>query len=291
MMPIEHTEKQADSLERNGIDAHQHFWNFDPVRDNWITEDMAVIREDFLPVTLYPLLRANGFEGSIAVQASQTEEETTFLLQLAAENDFIRGLVGWVDLQAPNITERLDYYWQYKIIKGFRHLLQGEAKRDLMLSPEFQRGIAALERYNFTYDLLILPDQLKFCTKLVTAFPHQKFIIDHLAKPPIKQKEIASWREDINAIAKHKNVSCKLSGMVTEGHWKLWKADDFTPYMDVVVEAFGVDRIVYGSDWPVCLVAATYGETVAIVKDYFASFSAAEQAKIFGKNATRFYNL
>ena len=273
------------------VDAHQHFWKFDPVRDSWITDEMSVIQKDFMPADLQPLLGENGFDACVAVQADQSEEQTGFLVELAADNSFIKGVVGWVDLQAENISERLDHFSQYKIIKGFRHVLQGEPKRDLMLSPKFINGIAALKRFDFTYDILIFPDQLIYSKNLVAQFPEQKFVIDHLAKPYIRKKEIKEWTLDMEAIAKHPNVWCKVSGMVTEADWKEWSKEDFKPYLDVVVNAFGADKIMFGSDWPVCQVAASYKEVVDIVKDYFSSFSESEQQKIFGGNAAAFYNL
>jgi L-fuconolactonase len=273
------------------IDAHQHFWQFDPVRDSWINEEMKVIQKDFLPGDLEPVLRKNGFEGCVAVQASQSEAETDFLISLARQHGFIKGVVGWVDLQANNIADRLAQYKSFPVVKGFRHVLQGEAQRDLMLQPAFKRGIAALQQYDFTYDILIFPDQLKFSTGLVTHFPEQKFVVDHIAKPSIKRKEIDTWKADIENLALHQNVSCKISGMVTEADWKTWQKEDFIPYLDVVVNAFGIDRVMFGSDWPVCLVAASYLDMLAIVNDYFSTFSNEEQEKFFGLNATRFYNL
>ncbi len=273
------------------VDAHQHFWKFDPVRDSWITSDMSAVQRDFMPQDLEPLLAQNGFDGCVAVQASQSEAETDFLIALAAQHFFIKGVVGWVDLQADGIAERLDYFSQHKIIKGFRHVLQGEPQRDLMLSPKFINGIAALQRHGFTYDILIFPDQLIYAKNLVAQFPEQKFVIDHLAKPSIRKKEIKEWTLDMEAIAKHPNVYCKLSGMVTEADWKAWTVADFNPYLDVVTEAFGTHRLMFGSDWPVCLVAASYKQVVAIVEDYFASFSTDEQAEIFGGNAVGFYGL
>lgn len=273
------------------IDAHQHFWKFDPVRDGWITDDMSAIQKDFMPEDLQPLLVENGFDGCVAVEAHQSEEQTHFLVSLANQFSFIKGVVGWVDLQAENITERLEYFSQYKTIKGFRHVLQGEAQRDLMLSPKFVNGIAALRQFDFTYDILIFPDQLIYSKNLVAQFPEQKFVIDHLAKPYMKKKEIKEWTLDIEAIAKLPNVWCKLSGMVTEANWKGWQKNDFKLYMDVAVENFGIDRIMFGSDWPVCLVAASYNDVVEIVNDYFSSFSADEQQKVFGGNAAQFYNL
>ncbi|MDB5192118.1 MAG: amidohydrolase [Segetibacter sp.] len=273
------------------IDSHQHFWKFDPVRDSWITSEMAAIQNDFLPAHLHPLLRENGFSGCVVVQSDQTEEHNKFLLEQATGNPFIKGVVGWVNLRSEDIHERLEYYSQFEIIKGFRHVLQGEEDRALMLKPEFMRGIAALEDFGYTYDILIFPDQLKYIPEFVSAFPDQKFVIDHLAKPGIKNQKIDEWTLEIMAVARYENVYCKISGMVTEADWKNWKYEDFKPYLDVVVEAFGQDNIMYGSDWPVCLVAASYEQTAGIVKQYFADFTTNEQEKFFGENATRFYNL
>ena len=273
------------------IDAHQHFWKFDPVRDSWITNEMSVIRNDFFPEHLHPILKENDFDGCVAVQADQSETETNFLLDLAKKTDFIKGVVGWVDLRAENIEERLAHYKQFKKLKGFRHILQGEKDRGFMLQPEFIRGIKALQQFNFTYDILIFPDQLQYTKEFVAMFPEQKFVVDHIAKPYIKDKKIEEWKNDMQEIAGYQNVSCKISGLVTEADWKSWEAKDFTPYLDTVVNAFGTDRIMFGSDWPVCLVAASFREMLDIVKDYFSSFTKQEQDKFFGGNAINFYNL
>jgi L-fuconolactonase len=273
------------------IDAHQHFWKFDPIRDSWINDDMDVIQRDFLPQDLWPILQANGIDGCITVQSDQTEAENDFQLQNAANNNFVKGVVGWVDLQAQNIEERLTYYSSFDKMKGFRHVLQGEPQRDLMLQPKFMHGISQLSLFNFTYDILVFPDQLPHILQFVQSFPHQKFVIDHIAKPDIKHQTIADWKKNIEAIALFDNVSCKISGMVTEANWHQWQPEDFIPYLDVVVNAFGTKRIMYGSDWPVCLVAADYKRMLGIVTKYFESFSEEEQADFFGLNATRFYNL
>ncbi|MFI5187797.1 MAG: amidohydrolase family protein [Chitinophagales bacterium] len=273
------------------IDAHQHFWKFDPFRDDWITDEMAVIKKDFLPQNLWPLLQQNNLDGSVLVQSDQSEKENEFLLENAAEYDFIKGVVGWIDLQAKNVEERLTYYSSFKKIKGFRHVLQAERDRALMLKPSFKNGISKLKKFGFTYDILIFADQLKYIPEFVAAFPDQKFIIDHIAKPQIKYSKIEEWEKDMIKVAKQENVYCKLSGMVTEANWKKWKIEDFNPYIDVVVEAFGIQRILYGSDWPVCLVAATYKKMLNIVQNYFSSFSKNEQELFFGGNAVRFYNL
>ncbi|WP_162054572.1 amidohydrolase family protein [Pontibacter pamirensis] len=273
------------------VDAHQHFWKFDPVRDSWITDDMASIRRDFGPEDLQPLLQQHGFDGCVAVQADQSEAENEFLLTYADTYDFIKGVVGWVDLRAANVQERLEHFAQFRKLKGFRHVLQGEPDRALMLQPDFKRGISQLSRFGFTYDILIFPDQLRYAKELVAAFPEQPFVTDHLAKPNIKSQEMETWASDMKAIAAHENVHCKLSGMVTEADWRHWKKEDFSPYLDVVTEAFGTNRIMYGSDWPVCLVAARYEDVLSIVEDYFLAFSHTEQAAFFGGNASRFYKL
>lgn len=273
------------------IDAHQHFWKFDALRDSWIKDKMSVIRRDFLPHDLYLILAENGIDGCVTVQSDQSEEENAFQLSNAEKYDFIKGVVGWVDLQAENIEDQLAYFSQFEKMKGFRHVLQSEPQRDLMLRPAFMRGISLLQKYNFTYDILIFADQLQYSYQLATAFPDQPFVIDHIAKPYIKDKKINQWKKDIFTIAGCENVYCKISGMVTEGHWKRWEKEDFTPYLDVVTDAFGPGRIMFGSDWPVCLVAASYSDTLGIVEDYFASFTANEKVKIFGKNAIDFYNL
>lgn len=273
------------------IDAHQHFWIFDPVRDSWITNDMAVLRKDYLPQDLQPLLQASGIDGCVAVQADQSEQETHFLVQLAGEHSFIRGVVGWVDLVAENIEERLAHFRRYPVVKGFRHILQGEKDRAFMLQPSFLRGMTALGAAGYTYDLLIYPDQLPFVETLVARFPAQKFVLDHLAKPDIRSGAISEWEQGIKALGRYPNVSCKLSGLVTEADWKHWKRDDFRQVLDSAVAAFGTHRILYGSDWPVCLLAASYTDTLGVVQDYFSSFSKSEQEGFWGANACRFYNL
>lgn len=273
------------------IDSHQHFWKFDPVRDSWINDDMSVIQKDFLPADLDPLLKQNGFDGCVTVQSDQSEAENEFQLNNAIQHDFIKGVIGWVDLCSPQVEERLAYYSQFSKMKGFRHVLQGEKNRAFMLQPVFMNGIRLLKKYHFTYDILIFPDQLKHALKFVKAFPDQPFVIDHIAKPYIKNKKTDEWRKDMEAIAEHENVHCKISGMVTEADWKQWKAEDFKPYIDAVVTAFGINRIMYGSDWPVCLVAASYEKMLGIVKDHFASFTQNEQELFFGGNAITFYNL
>jgi len=273
------------------IDAHQHFWKYDPVNYGWINEDMSVIKKDFLPNDLKPLLEKNGFDGCVLVQSEQTKEHTDFLLHLASENDFIKGVVGWIDLQAEDITEQLVKYQPFRKLKGFRHILQDEENRKLMLKPQFKRGIEALGVFNYTYDILVFRDQVSFISELVSSFPDVAFVLDHLGKPDIRKKEIGDWEKDIRAVAQFENLYCKVSGMVTENDWKNWKQDDFKPYIDILLDTFGIERLMFGSDWPVCLLAASYDETLAVVKEYFSSFSKDEQEMFFGGNAERFYNL
>jgi len=272
------------------IDAHQHFWQYNAVRHDWIDDSMRVIRKDFFPEQLAPILLANQIDGCVAVQADQTEQETDFLIEQASNNSFIKAVVGWVDLKAPNLIERLAYYQQYPIVKGFRHILQGEDP-SFMLSPEFISGISQLANFGYTYDILIYPKHLSAALELVKQFPNQPFVIDHLAKPFIKEGTIADWKIGMHALAQHSNVFCKISGMVTEADWMHWKEADFTPYLDAVVTSFGFERIMFGSDWPVCLVAAPYEKMAAIVTNYFSQFSIAEQEMVFGKNAINFYHL
>jgi L-fuconolactonase len=273
------------------IDAHQHFWKFDPIRDTWITDEMTLLRKDFLPSEFHPLLKQNSFDGCVTVQSDQSEDENIFQLANAAEYDFIKGFVGWVDFQAKNIRVKLSYYTQFKKLKGFRHILQGETQRDLMLQPKFLRGIDALKEFNYTFDILIYPDQLRFIKQFVARFPQQKFVIDHLAKPYIKDEKIEDWKKDIERVAEHKNVFCKISGYVTEADWKNWKKEDFIPYFDVIVNSFGTDRILFGSDWPVCLLGGNYEEVLNVTEEYFSSFSQTEKDEIFSNNAIKFYNL
>ncbi len=273
------------------IDAHQHFWKYNPVRDQWINGSMLAIQRDFLPEDLQPVLQRNGIDGCIVVQSDQSVEENYFQLKNAMTHEFIRGIVGWVELQAIDIDEQLQYYRQFNKMKGFRHILQGERQRDFMLQTEFRRGISLLRNYNFTFDLLVLPDQLKYTIDFVKLFPDQPFVLNHLAKPNIKEKEISSWRRDIIALARHEHVYCKLSGMITEADWHTWQSSDFIPYLDVVVESFGMKRLMFGSDWPVCLLAGSYEKMLKVVTDYFSSFSKDEQELFFGGNAIQFYKL
>lgn len=272
------------------IDAHQHFWHFDSVRDAWITDDMAIIRRDFLPADLEPVLAANGIDGCVAVQAAQSEEETLFLVKMAQSYDIIKGIVGWVDLQSEHLVDRLTELTKHPQIKGFRHVAQAEPN-DFLLRPAVVDGIRQLAQFRLTYDILIYPNQLKAALHLVRSVPDVNFVIDHLAKPYIKKGEISRWSNFMTQIAKHPNVSCKLSGMVTEADWHNWRKKDFFPYLDVVFEQFGPDRLLFGSDWPVCLVAANYTQVKILVEEYVAAWGEEVRAKVFGANAVSFYRL
>jgi L-fuconolactonase len=230
-------------------------------------------------------------DGCVVVQSDQSEKENEFQLQNAAANSFIKGVVGWVDLCAPDVEERLDYYSGFPKMKGFRHILEGEKDRAFMLQPAFMKGIGLLSKYNFTYDLLVRPDQLSFALQLVRQFPQQAFVIDHLAKPEIKKGMMEPWAKQISELAREPNVYCKLSGLVTEADWKNWKPADLYPYIDLVVESFGTNRLLFGSDWPVCLLAGTYTEVIQLVSDYISQFTKQEQEAVMGGNAIAFYHL
>lgn len=273
------------------IDCHQHFWKYHPVKDAWITDDMKVIQRDFLPEDLKPLLQEHGIDGCVAIQADQSEEETFFLLELAQNNDFIKGVVGWVDLRGENLESRLEYFAQYDKLKGFRHIVQGEIDDNFLLQEDFCNGIAQLEKYNFTYDILIFPKHLPVALEFAKKFPNQKMVIDHLAKPDFKQTNFSNWEKGIRQIARCPNVYCKVSGLVTEGDWKHWKTSDFTYCLDVVTEAFGFNRLLFGSDWPVSLLAANYRQSSDIIEHYFSKFAIEEQERIWSGNAIAFYNL
>lgn len=272
------------------LDAHQHFWKFDPYRDSWIDETMGVLKRDYLPSDLKPLLTTNSIDGCIAVQADQSEQETEFLLHLAEQFDFVKGVVGWVDLRDKNLEKRLEYYSQNQYFKGLRHIVQAE-KQDFLLLKDFQNGISKLSRFDLTYDILIYTFQLNAAIELVKQFPKQQFIIDHIAKPEIRNQKISDWKIGIQLLAQNPNVACKISGLVTEADFTNFSPSDFTPYLDIVFECFGEDRILFGSDWPVCLVAATYQDVLLLIEEYTTGFSEEQNKKLFGGNAARIYKI
>lgn len=273
------------------IDSHQHFWKYEAVKHAWINDDMSVIRQDFLPSDLKKVYADNSIDGCVAVQADQTLAETDFLLELAKENDFIKGVVGWIDLRSEAVDTVLEKYHSEKKIKGWRHVVQEEADHNFLIRPDFLRGISYLEKYDYAYDILIFPHQLGATLEFVKNFPHQKFVIDHIAKPYIKDCFYEGWAVLMREIAKQENVYCKLSGMITEADYKTWRAEQLHPYMYLVLEAFGPERLMYGSDWPVCLVAGNYGQVMTTVTDFIKILSSSEQQLIMAKNAIEFYNL
>lgn len=272
------------------IDAHQHFWKYDANRHDWITDDMQRIRRDFQPEHLKPYLDKHGFEGCVLVQVDQTEDETVQLLLLADANDFIRGVVGWVDLRSENLATALTHYAGHQKLKGFRHIIQAEAP-GFMDQQALVDGVNMLHQWNLTFDLLIYHHQLEEALRFVKNIPDTRIVIDHIAKPSIATHDIGLWEKSMREMAKLPNVFCKVSGMVTEADWSAWKPDDFTPYLEVVADAFGTDRLLYGSDWPVCLVAASYDEQFAIVQRFIEQFTPSEREGILGGNAKRIYNL
>lgn len=273
------------------IDAHQHFWKYEPAKHSWIDDDMAVIRRDFLPSDLKKVFEENGVDGCVAVQTDQSLAETDFLLKLADENDFIKGVVGWADLRSEDIDMVLEKYHSEKKIKGWRHIVQGEADHNFLMRPEFLRGISYLKKYDYVYEILIFPHQLGATLEFVRQFSHQKFVIDHIAKPYINDGFFDGWAVLMKEIAKQQNVHCKLSGMITEADYNSWTPQQIIPYMDLVLKAFGPERTMFGSDWPVCLVAGNYGRVKKLASDFISNLSDDEQQAIMGGNAIKFYSL
>ena len=273
------------------IDAHQHFWIFDPTQYPWINDELKKLRRDFLPADLERELSRTKLDGAITVQARQTLEESRWLLTLADHSTLVKGVVGWVDLQSERVEEQLAELAKQPKFVGVRHVVQDEADDEFMLRPAFLRGLGRLKQFNLTYDLLAFPKHLTVARKVVEKFPQQKFVLDHLSKPFIKAGTISPWDRDIRELAKFKNVWCKVSGMVTEANWNQWKQSDFRPYLDVVFEAFGEDRLMFGSDWPVCLVAGSYDAVLGIVREYVHPLPEGSRQKILGTNAARFYRV
>lgn len=272
------------------IDSHVHFWKYDKQRDSWITNDMKILRDDYLPEHLSLTLKRTGVDGCVAVQADQSELETYFLTELSKTHTIIKGVVGWIDLQNTNIEERLNYFSQYPVIKGWRHIVQAEPD-GFLLKEGFQRGIKALQEFNYTYDILIYHNQLTEANEFVSKFPEQKFVVDHCAKPDIKNKKIDDWKAGIKELALYPNIYCKVSGLFTETNWKDWSPGDFYPYLDVVFEYFGVDRLLFGSDWPVMLLSGIYIQWKSLLEKYMEQFDEESREKVFGKNAIEFYKL
>ena len=273
------------------IDAHQHFWKYSPAEYGWINDSMSVLKRDFLPADLQGLLQTNGIDGSIAVQARQSLEETRWLLELTRDNDFIRGVVGWVDLRSPRLRDQLEEFANNKKLVGVRHIVQDEPDDEFMLRAEFRHGIAQLAEFDLAYDLLLHPRHLPVAVKLVREFPDQRFVLDHIAKPPIAAGTTEPWARDIRALAALPNVACKLSGMVTEARWGKWTQDDFRPYLDAVLDCFGPSRLMIGSDWPVCTVSADYASTLNIVQKFIEPLATSERDAVLGGSCARVYGI
>jgi len=273
------------------IDAHQHFWHYSKEEYDWINDEMSVLKRDFLPADLKKELSISNFDGSIAVQARQTLEETEWLIKLAEENEYIKGVVGWLDIQSPQFKHQIEKYSRRNKLVGIRHVVQDEPDDRFMLRSEFVNGIRVLENYDLVYDILIFEKQLPATIDLVSRFPNQRFVLDHIGKPKISYTILDPWKSLITELAQYPDVYCKISGMVTEAEWKNWKKEDFLPYLDAVFEAFGPERLMFGSDWPVCTLAASYENTVDIVTDYLEQFTAEDKKRIFGENAIQVYGL
>ena len=288
------TEDEAMNVSGNGdlatIDTHVHFWKYNATRDTWISDDMKVLKQNYLPEDLALSAKRNHVAGCVAVQVDQSELENYFLVELAKTHPFIKGVVGWIDLQADNLEERLTHFSAFPIIKGWRHIVQGEAN-DFLLRRNFQQGVQRLKKFNYTYDILVYHYQLDAVVDFVSNLPDQKLIIDHCAKPDIRNHEINQWRSLMKEIAQHPQVHCKLSGLFTEANWRHWSAGDFFPYLDVVFDAFGTDRLLFGSDWPVMLLSGSYLQWKSLLEKYMEQFKPEDKEKVFYQNAIRFYNL
>ncbi|MDT0675270.1 amidohydrolase family protein [Autumnicola musiva] len=272
------------------FDAHVHFWNYNPQRDVWIDKNMGAITRDFLPEDYLEAIKNHEVNGCIAVQADQSEEETEFLLKLAEKHKFIKGVVGWVDLTAEDVAEKLKKFSQNKNLKGIRYVLQ-DKENDFCLNQTFLNGISKLQNFDLTYDILVDHRQLNSVIHLVEDFPEQPFVLDHLGKPDIKNIKYQDWKKNIERLAEFRNVQCKLSGMVTEADWQSWKPENFKPYLDTVFTYFGTERVFFGSDWPVCKLAGDYQAVVKLMQDYTSLFSKSEKEAIFYKNAQKFYKI
>jgi L-fuconolactonase len=272
------------------IDAHQHFWKYDQVKHAWITDEMKLIRRDFPPNDLFPLLQELKIDGTVAVQADETWRETEYLLDLADQYSWIKAVVGWVNVAGKDLEEYLDHASSLPKLKGFREILQAQSP-EYILRPEFVKGIQKLGKLDFTYDILILPEHLDASLQLVSKCPDQLFVIDHLAKPNIKTGEWKEWRKKMALLAERELVYCKLSGMITEADLKKWNYEDILPYMEIALDLFGPQKLMFGSDWPVCLVAGEYERVWETVNQFTDALSAGEKERIFGGTAQEFYRI
>jgi len=273
------------------IDAHQHFWVYDQREYEWIDETMAPLRRDFLPADLKHELEGEGFRGSVAVQTRQSLRETRWLLDLAAQSSFILGVVGWVDLRSEEVAQDLRGLLQNPKLVGIRHVVQSEPDDRFLLQPDFLRGISLLAEFDIAYDILIYPKHLFVAAEFVGRFPNQRFVLDHLGKPAVKTRGLHPWKEGIAELAAYPNVYCKLSGLVTEADWNHWKREDMRPYLDAAFEYFGSNRLMIGSDWPVCTLAGSYSRVLGLIKGYLSGHPEQEREAILGGNAKRFWRL
>jgi L-fuconolactonase len=273
------------------IDSHQHFWQIEKFNYEWMSPTDKILYRDFLPDNFEQVLQQNGVAKSVAVQAHQSIEEARWLLELSDQFDFIAGVVGWVDLQSENLSQQLDELTKHPKFKGVRHVVQDEPDDDWIIRPKVIEGIKTLVKYDLTYDILVFPRHLKYVKILLENCPEIKFVIDHFAKPPIASGEIAEWSNDIIEVAKFPNVYCKLSGLVTEANHQNWTKEDLQPYINVAMEAFGANRLMYGSDYPVCLLAASYQKVLETYQSFLADLTEDEQNQILFQNATEFYKL
>ncbi len=273
------------------IDAHHHFWKYSPKEYGWISASMAVIKRDFLPADLQKEIAAVGIDAVVSVQARQTLEETRWLLELASRSSFIKGVVGWVPLVDPAVSEALDRFAGEQKLKAVRHIVQDEPEDRYLLGEDFNRGIKELARTGLVYDILIFERHLPYAIQFVDRHPNQVFVLDHIAKPKIKEKVVSPWRENMKELAKRKNVYCKLSGMATEGDRANWTEADLKPYFETAIEAFGPKRLMFGSDWPVALLATGYRRWFETVNHAIARLSQAERDRILGGTAAEAYKL
>ena len=280
------TDPQAPKL-----DSHHHFWNYDPIQHGWMNDDMQALRRDFLPPDLKHELDTAGIDGAVSVQARQSLEETDWLLAIAEKNDFIRGVVGWVPLTQPNVRDDLARFADKPKLRAVRHVIQDEPDQDYILRDDFNRGIETLGDFGLAYDILIFERHLPQTVRFVDRHPALVFILDHVAKPRIKEDLLSPWRENISQLAERDNVYCKLSGMATEADYRQWTEEQLMPYMEIVLDAFGPERLMFGSDWPVCLVACGYERWLGVVQRFISKLSAAEQEAILGGTAAEAYRL
>ncbi len=273
------------------IDTHQHFWKYNDRDYVWMTAGMDKLRKDHLPTDLLPFIGAADISATVAVQARQCLEESAWLLQLADEHPFIRAVVGWVDLSSERVVEQLEQLAQHPKFRGVRHVVHDEPDGGFMLRESFLNGLSQLKRFGLTYDLLLFPRHLPVACDVVRRFPDQLFVVDHIAKPPVRTGEIEPWARDLKRLAGFANVFCKISGLVTEAKWDSWEAQDFEPYLDVVLDAFGPHRLMIGSDWPVCTLAADYTSAINLGANYIGRLSGDEQRAILERNPIEFYSL